>query len=56
MTKKITSISGPVGETNVWFWGRGRFLMAFSMGGKKGSAPFVFSQLKPRKPKWDVLF
>ena len=33
--KKITSISLPMGDTNVWFWGRGRFLMEFYMGGKK---------------------
>ena len=44
--KKITSISLPVGDTNVGFWGRGRFLKGFYMGGKNESTPFVFSQLK----------
>ena len=49
MKKNITSISLPVGDTNVWFWGRGRFLMGFYMSGKNESAPFVFSYLKTEK-------
>ena len=49
MKKNITSISLPVGDTNVWFLGRGRFLIGFYMGGKNESAPFVFSQLKTEK-------
>ncbi len=49
MKKNITSISLPVGDTNMWFWGRGRFLMGFYTGGKNESTPFVFSQLKTEK-------
>ena len=49
MMKKITAISLPVGDTNVLFWGRGRFLMEFYMGGKKESAPFVFFHSKNRE-------
>ena len=29
LCEKITSISLPIGDTNVWFWGHGRFLMGF---------------------------
>ena len=56
MKKNITSISLPVGDTNVWFWGRGRFLMWFYMGGKNESAPFVFSQLKTEKTEMGYTF
>ena len=56
MKKNITSISLPVGDTNMWFWGRGRFLMGFYMGGKNKSAPFVFSQLKTEKTEMGYTF
>ena len=54
--KKITSISLPVGDMNVWFWGRGRFQMGFYMGGNNESAPFVFSQLKTEKIEMGCTF
>ena len=56
MMKKITSISLPIGDTNVWFGGRGRFLMGFYMGGKNESAPFIFSQLKTEKTEMGYTF
>ena len=57
MKKNITSISLPVGDTNVWFWGRGRFLMGFYMGGKKRvHAIRFFSQLKTEKTEMGYTF
>ena len=39
--KQITSISLPVGDTNVRFWGRGQFLMGFYITQKKIRLPLI---------------
>ena len=54
--EKNTSFSLPVWDTNMWFWGRGRFLMRFYIGGKNESASFVFSQLKTEKIEMGYTF
>ena len=52
MMKKITAISLPVGDTNVLFWGRGRFLMEFYMGGKKSPRHSFFFTVKTEKTEF----
>ena len=56
MMKKITSISLPVGDTNVGFWGRGRFLKGFYMGGKKRVRTIRFFTVKNRENRNGMYF
>ncbi len=54
--KKITSISLPVGDMNVWFWGLGRFLMGFYMNGKTNPRHSFFFTVENRENRNGIYF